>query len=125
MPPRVDAEGGGDRSPLNWVLLLGHSVDQDTICCHDVNTLAEIQMPLCGPKDRELMLRVVVTGPPLTGCTSLVRRLTRGLFTSTEDVPQQRQQTARIDIGCQVCMTTSVAKKSLRNTYCSKIAVTN
>ena len=68
-----------------------------------VNTLPEIPMPLCGP-DEELKLRVVVTGPPSTGCTSLVTRLTRAVFTSTEDLHQQRQQTTRIDIGCQVCV---------------------
>ena len=41
------------------------------------------QMPLCG--GQELILRVVVTGPPSTGCTSLVRRLTRWLVAQLDD----------------------------------------
>ena len=71
--------------------------------CNVVKTIPEILMPLCGP-DQELLLRVVVTGPPSTGCSSLVTRLTRGVFTSSEDDRHQRQHTARIDIGCQVCV---------------------
>ena len=68
-------------------------------------------MPICGSGE-ELKLRVVVTGPPSTGCTSLVARVTRGVFPLEEDICQQRQQTARIDIGCQVSNYLLCSKKS-------------
>ena len=68
-------------------------------------------MPIC-VSGEELKLRVVVTGPPSTGCTSLVARVTRGAFPLEEDICQQRQQTARIDIGCQVSFYLLCSKKS-------------
>ena len=73
------------------------------------------QMPLCGG-GQDLMVRVVVTGPPLTGCTSLVTRLTRDVFPE-DHLHQQRQQTARIDIGCQVCIIRT--KEILWDTLCN------